>query len=879
MYRPNRVLQVLALAASLLPQAARADAVAAYLERQGLRELLAVHLEDRLEGLTGQEREDLVLRLVGIYAELLETADDPVSRTNLEERSRRLLASAPPSSGVELRLALMRGSYRAAEKIAESHRLRLSDDESVSRAKETLSEVIPKLRQLCDRIEDRVSVAERRLMRTGGREAAVLVERAESAQRLYSQCMFINAWALYYQSWLHERPDNARVAEELFAQLLAPDSTRLQPEEVSVDLRSVEAVARSILGMALCKSLTSSSATALRWIELLGHDEAHPAVRAQVPAWTIAIHLEHGEYRAAQTILTELSDGGRAPPLAWVRLAAVHALEAEGRNQAAGELARRAVTMLAARGELEQVLDVAKRYGVHALGDAGFAFRYVKGVQHYHGARERHGSDSPSADKRLLDLYQQAVDEFEQALAETDADRYPEAAASCRWLIGWCRFFQGRFLAARDAFERAAGRLGPDEAPEALWMAVVSLDKVVQADRNDALREALSELIDRALALYPDSPRAPKLILKRALDGDRVSDEVVSELLAIRPESAIYDEARQRAAQVLYLLYRRSSGDQRLAYGNEYLAVAVPLLGAVEKSRDPLEPGALETYLARSRRVLEVAFTRGIDRPATAANVLDALNELRQQEGLDLSAHEDEIDYRRLQQRLSAGDTTAAAAIADSLWARDRASVWSRLAERALFARGLERWRAGDSARSADRADLELVVRHGRRILAAFADHGDALRRQGVLACHAAVAEALAILSESSGDLAQAREALRLYEALLSVRPGDAGSLRATAALAERLGNLDRALECWRTLVAGSGVGTPRWYEAKFHLISLLAELDPARARSVIDQHRRLNPAYGPEPWRSRFEALDLRIPRPEGNGDTSTPVPEGKRP
>ena len=97
---------------------ARGDEVAAYLERHGLDGLLAVHLEERLASVPGDERESLVLQLVGIYARLLASTDDPVLLRNLQERSRRLLSAVSPEVGQELQLALLRGAYRGAETIA-----------------------------------------------------------------------------------------------------------------------------------------------------------------------------------------------------------------------------------------------------------------------------------------------------------------------------------------------------------------------------------------------------------------------------------------------------------------------------------------------------------------------------------------------------------------------------------------------------------------------------------------------------------------------------------------------------------------------------------------------------------------------------------------
>ena len=119
---------------------------------------------------------------------------------------------------------------------------------------------------------------------------------------------------------------------------------------------------------------------------------------------------------------------------------------------------------------------------------------------------------------------------------------------------------------------------------------------------------------------------------------------------------------------------------------------------------------------------------------------------------------------------------------------------------------------------------------------------------------------------------------MELYEAILSVRPRDAKVLRAAANLSERLGKIDRALECWRLLAAGAEAGTEPFYEAKFHLISVLADVDPARARLVMDQYKQLNPDYGPQPWAARLLALDRRIGRSglDDPAETSEPADNG---
>ncbi len=867
---PPRTREVLAaLLLALLPAAAaRGDAVAEYLERHGLKQLLAVHLEQQLEGLAGEERDELVLRLAGLYSELLESATDPQLLVYLEEKSRQLLAAATSDSGAELRLALLRGSYRAAERIAENHRLRQASPQDVERAAETLTGIIPDLNQLRAQVTERHKSLDRRLGRATGREAAVLTQQVERYDRLAHACTFFAAWAQYYQSWLNQRRENARVAEGLFAELLGTESSRPRPEEISLDLRGVEAVARSILGMAACKSLTSSAPTALEWLRLLESPSAFADVRAQVPAWKVAILLEHGEYAQAQEVLEAYKGGGGATPTAWLRLAAAHALEARGRSEPAGDLARYAMTSLAAHGELEQVLDLAARYGVEALGTEGFAFRYVTGVRHYEAARHAHGDDRPTLDPALVALYEQASAAFGAAVGEADAPRYPEAAASSRWLVGWCRYFQSRFAETRATFEAAASHLEPSEAAEAMWMAVVCLERVVKDDPSPEGNEELAALIDRVLSAYPSSLHAPKLILRRAVARDEVSPEVVESLRSVPPDSDVYDAAMQRAAWVLYQLFRKASGEERIAYGNEYLAVAVPTVGGWEGRVDLSDGEAVRRYLARSRQVLEVALAEGINRLSAAARVLDDLDALREK-GVDLTANLDETDFRRVQLLVASANPTAAAEVVERLRARGRGSPWARHAVRAVFERALARWRGAEHQGLADRTDLELVVHLGRMILEEFADRPELHLQEGMLAYHATVAEALTALWQRSGDPRQADDALELHEKVLQVRPNDAASLRSAATLSESLGRAARAVECWRTLVAGSTAGTPEWFDARFHLISLLAESDPARARTVMDQHKQLNPGYGPEPWASRYEALDRRIP-PAPPGETS---------
>jgi hypothetical protein len=842
------------------------DEVAGWLETHGLDELLAVHLESQLDDVEGDEKLELVNRLASIYAQLLESVDDPARRRVLEERSRRLLSLAPAGGSHALRLALLRGTYRAAERTAENHRLRLSSDDDVAAAKATLKELIPDLNRLLKQTEDHEQVLERRLSRSSGTDAIVLGEEVEQARAVHAQCTFLYAWAMYYQAWLLDRPETARVAQRNFGELLDVDPHAPSPGDVSVDLRATEPIARCILGYALCRSLISTSNAADRWLSLLTHERTFAPLREQVPAWHMVILLEHGEYLEVRTLLNELALGGEPMPLPWLRLAAVHAIEAADRSRFAGDLARDAVTRLAARGELEQVYDLAERYGVEALGTSGFALRYVNGVLTYKQARDAHGHDDPTGDTRVTALYEEAVEHLDAARGERDAERYETAAPDCTRLIAWCRYFQGQLLAARDGFVEAARALSGDDAAEALWMAIVCLDRLVEADRdNAALRDELALTIQRFLDEYPSSEHAPKLVLRRVLTTKEISPEAVEELLSIPSHSDVYPSAQRRAAQILYQLFRDASGGSRLGFGNRYLLVAVPLLAREHEALDTADRAALQRVLVNARRILEVSLTDGIARLVAARQVLRALDEIAEQEPVLLADIEPEIEYRRLRERLLSGDVKEAATIADRLWSEQLDTPWTRLASRAMFKDADRRRREIAEVGGDERQEVAYLVKYGTRLLAEYADDPDALEDRSVLGYHAAVAEAAMSVWERSRDREPGARALDLYRRLLDARPRNASFLRAAGVLAEPLDDPDLALRCWRTLVSGLPQDSDGWFEARFNFIRLLALEDPARAREVMDQHRALHAGYGPDPWGARLKALDVRLQRDAG--------------
>jgi len=871
---------VIAILAGLLVLAAPSiggDEVGDYLRSHGLNQLLALHLEEKLDAAQGEDRRKIAVQLASLYADLLESSSGLDEHIYFEKRGQELLAIVPEDEADKLRLALLQGPYSRVERIAENHRLRMSEDEKIAEATDTLTKIIPQFRTLRIGLDQQVEVLERRLNRASRTEATRMEAELDRLRPLWMRTTFLYAWALYYQSWFTDRPEAARLAEEMFGVIIDPDVRRVRLEEVSIDLLDSEAFARSVLGTALCKSLTSRRVEeALQWLELLEREQAYEPLKENLPAWRLAILLEHGEFRWAKNLIDELrSDSDEELPIVYLRLAAVHAMEAADADPDAAALAREAIADLAGRGELQQVLDLADRYGVEPIGAEGFVVLYVRGAQRYQQARDLHGGDEPTPRSDVGAHYQAASEFFSQAVSEEDAGQFPVAAAAARSLIGWCHYFQGKFFEAKDAFKTAAATLPPDEASQALWMAILSLDHVVQTDTRPSTRRELENLISIFLQRYPASKYAPRLVLRQSEGVAEPSMDLVEQLLSIPPNSDSYESAQRRAAQTLYRLFRDAEEGAQSAVGERYIRVALPIFARTEATAlaDDLRRQA---FLVRARRILDVALRPEIRRVEAAQEVFERLDHLAEAGEIDLRDHVNELEYRRFQIHLYAGPASEADRYADRLWERDGASPWAIAAAQQLFRDALREWReAGE--RDDDRIALDRIVRYGGKLLRHYEESGRTLDDEQIIVYYARVADASWRIWRRSGDEEMGRRALFLYNKLLEARPSNAQFLRSFATLAQAFGDEsnDRqlqqsALDAWRKLAGGLAAGTDEWFEAKYNQVLLLTELDSELARDVLGQLKVLYPGFGPDPWKERFESLEQRLQTSDAAGSTS---------
>jgi len=871
---PRRALELLAcsfalafgVAAAASPSPRQDTDLAAYLDRLGLEDLLALELERIAfgRGPLPEARQRAVERLAELYPALLERAPDADARTDLEGRIDRLLAKQPPREAEELRLALLRARYRAAARIAEEERVALATPEAVAEAKALFDELVRELPSLRSRLESRARSIDRRSDNLPVVRAERILDLADRLRVRVAQSVLLEGWARLYRVLLGGLPET-EAARELeaaataFARIVDTGEAYPQPKDVSLDLRGDETFGEAILGLALCRSRGGSPSVAREWLELLDVPQAAAPLRDAVPAWRMVLALEEGNVTAARTLLEDMVARPETPA-AWLRLAAVGGLRRRERDATATLLAREAIAALAAKRELGQVLDLARRFGRDLAGDAGFPARYVAGVlAHEEGRAARDAGDEGAARARFAE----AAAALERALGEPDAPAYAASLAACRTLAAWCRFECGEFATALAGFDAAAG----DEAAD--WMGIVCLDRLVAAAPDDAAtpgrRADLARRVDAFLDRHPSSPNVPALLRMRLAAQGIPERADIDRMLGAVGDGAEAVAARRQAALALYRLYRATPAapaDAKAEVGRAFLAALATL--PTERGLPAGDPGL-------ARQAAEVALGEEVAADAAAEIAIAALERHAARLSPEIAAPlEAELAVRRLQLDLRRARFAEALVRLGGIEALPEARDDLReFARRAVFRAAAGRYRDG-AADAPDRAEVRdatleagwLVVLAAQRGVGSLAD---ALALPGIESTAALVVAAARERLAVAPDPVLVARVLPLAEALRTRRPRDAGTLEALADLAGLGGDRARAAELLRELVAGSPVGSERWFRAKAILVETLAEIDPERARAVLRQHVALQPSYGPSPWGERLRAVEAKL----GGGGT----------
>jgi len=540
-------------------------------------------------------------------------------------------------------------------------------------------------------------------------------------------------------------------------------------------------------------------------------------------------------------------------------------------------LAGIAVGDLISRGEVTHVLDLLRRFGTLPLGGDGFIVGYVRGLLAYDNAREAHkqtGGDSsiPTDDAAVARKYDAAADLLRGAFEADDARSFQSERARAGLSWGLSAFYRGHLLEAAKALEKTATIAGDEKLrEEALWMAVVALDRAASAGNEEARQwgERLSTLY---VTEFPSSERAAVLLLRQADASKADAEHAIEVLFAVEPSSPIYQAARRHLGRLLYRKYRGAPSSRRDAEAARFLRVAEELLKMDEDTvadGTPEEKSkAAQAVIVRVRQILDVVLSSRAPELDRADRALDTLDRVANEMGMGLGDLEGELAYRRLQIALARGQDDRVEELLVEL--TRIGGRFARAAERQMYRSAIEDWSKPDAGADAARR----LVRFGGRVLANPDDPGDRLSQQALLGVADRVIEGAMYLWDDEQDENMRSLAMRLTESWFKKGVWTEYMLRVLAQLSEQAGKTRQAFEAWNTLSAAYDPGEETWFEARYNAIRLLVDLEPERAREAMTQHRVLYPSYGPEPFGEKLRALDARLELLP-----SVPVPGGERP
>lgn len=847
--------------------------VEAYLNEQGLRELLAIQLSERLERSPASERAAIAERLGSVYAQWLQEAESPEERRRVESLASGLLGRVPEAQTIDLRINLARIGYLEGARLAERGRLRLASDEELAEADRLLRLARNAFGDVASQAHRRVEMLERR--EKAGREMTKQMRaQLAEARRQRSVALYHSGWSGYYLALMTGNRNLALDALRDLAWILnsgagrLPDATRV-PEQ----LLEYEHVADAALAASLCHALRGSDAEAASWLLLIERSGVAPeSIRDRLMLTRIAAYGSTRRWADLDWAIRQMkrSGDGELLTVSEARLLAVVTLEAAldrgtaERDRLLSVLTQVAFGDLIRAGEVGQVVDLVDRYGTTPIGSRGFIVRYVQGLRAFDSARELHAAiddqgdaAESTSDPEIVAAYSEAARLLLDATNADDASEFSRELAASRVMIGLCRHYAGQHRDAAEQFETAA-KLAPDEQrrEEALWRAVASLERAITVDGHTDLEGKRAELIGLFVRLFPSSERTAGLMLTAGDAADADPAEAIEALLAVDPTSGLYLAARAEAANRLYAAFRSARGAEKRTLAVRARDLAIEVLRLEARVLDEAATDSqLERVVLRHRQILDAALFAELPDAELARASLSALEALSLEYGFDLGPLRGELDYRRLQLALLEGDTTGSRDVLRRLRGRD--DRFSRLADTLVFNDAVRLW----DRRPSDPRLAREVFTHGSRLLAG---------RQKINRMDAAIAQrvsmAAEVIWEDERDELILDNAIMLERRVLAAGIRTPGGLRRLATFSEAAGDLAGALDAWRLLLAALVPLDVAWYEARFESLRLLAEVDRERAIEAMNQHVLLNPEIGPEPWGDQIRdlAAELGVEIPE---------------
>lgn len=873
------------------------EALERYLEARALTVLLMDHLEATLDTEANPERRiEIAERLAELYATRLDGADDPGTRADLERRSRDLLASVPEAESIQLRLNLHRISYTRAERLAERWRLRLSEAGDAEEAQRLFLQLYDDFERLAAQADQRVRALEKQEESNREYDIALLQDSLSAARAQRSMARYLAGWSGVYLCELTGTGRYAAGAERSFGWLLGAEPDREpQLDRLPTGLLRLEHVARAALGVAVCRALRSAPDEAVAWIDAVASaEELAEGLEPQIFARRLQVSSLSGDWERAEAVVdtrrrpgARPSERSRTPPTPLepmeARYLAVLTLEAPGDSATLRRLREVAFGDLVARAQLAQVVDLTSRYGAAALGDSGFIPVYARAVTSWRRATDALSErgladDQPASDAEVAAMFADTASLLRRAIGSGDASLYSEARADATLRLASALVLsasQPDGVARLDeAVERyawvAEHAPGESRRAEAIWRAIGALETAIEDARarsgSEQRTRRRDELTQRFLDTFPSDDRAGALLIRRIAAGELSDEQAVERLLAIPEESAVAPAAQREALRTLYRLYRDSASAERERHARRFAALARALIederrAAIENQDDE----ALARAVLLSRQALDAALSIEPPDLETARRAMDAVLAMRAAGRLAESEHRAELLFRRFQIALASGELSLAQQISGELREIPGGARFGASATRLLYAERASQWRSGE--RTADLA--RALVTLGARLDADAGSGSEGLSDAMRATVLTYIAEGGEALWRWDGDAAARDAALGALRRALELRPDSESLLRQLAELSAEAGDIDSALVAWRRLLAGAEVGSDAWRERKLRVIELVSRRSPSEALRLLEQHRSIEPDYGPAPWGPKLSALHDRLIG-AGEGDDS---------
>jgi hypothetical protein len=867
------------------------DEVDRFLVDAGTSALRAEHLE-RARAVGGPEGARAAETLAVVYAELLQHATG-AELALYSLRASALLAEHRELTAMPLRLVLATGRFAQAEQRAEAKRLGIrivagadGQGEAGGDAGEAADRALGEdLAQLADEFATLSEIAKREASREEDRQRAARVRGRAASDDARQQAERLRLTGRYYEGWcqahlatLGLRADGARRGLRAFSAVLDTEERELALDRLPREVLRYEQAARAAVGIAICHDAMGEHAVARAWLDaVIEAPETDVAARALALHRGLELALRDARFtdaaRLAALVREQDADrtlGAAALPAAARGLAFLSGIDAAHASwQTARALTASALADLVRLGRTGEVLALLDAYPRAPIENAGFVADYLRGLRTLRQTQERQAAlgeptAEPTADARLAAEYRGAAQQLGAAARADDAPRFPAERIGALLGAAQATFLSGELTQAAAAFDLAAkAAADPTTRQNALWMRVICLDRLASgsaatpamlAARDDAARAFLRD--------FPESPRAASLLMRLA-GRDLVPVEQAVDLLSAVPAgSEAAPAARRQLAVLLFQWWGRATGAQRAE-----LAARLQPLNAELAEEDLAQAragreDARGTAIIRARQVIEVALAS--DPPDTpmarrAARVLIGVETARPSE--DLRA---EITYHAVRIAIAEGDGAAVASAAVEL--RRGSGPYRVALARVLLAHAARRAQA-------DAGDLDAartVYDAARVLLDAPASELSPAARAATRE-HAAAAAATLFLASREAAFRDA--AIEFDAQSLAAGGASPRTLRRHAGLLESAGRIAPAADAWLKLLAASSVGTPEWFEARVESLRLLAQVEPARARAALAQHRALYPDLGPQPWRTRLVSIAAALDRaPE---PASEPAPE----